>query len=180
MQSDVLNNLYEDILKHRSEHACGGYPYQHGSMLTALSASLKPSRILELGTGLGYGALCLALGAPTSKIDTIDQDDSHITDAKKNWELFSVHERIHSYHGKAEAILPTLETSYDIIFFDGYAPSLKFLIHFERLLKKDGVLLTANLFVKDPAGGRYVRQLNDKKRWTTGYFADTALSVKNI
>jgi predicted O-methyltransferase YrrM len=100
--------------------------------------------------------------------------------AQSYWEKFSVKDRITAYHGKAEAILPTLSGPYDFIFFDGYAPSLKFLVHFDRLLKIDGLLVTANLFVKDPKGGKYLRALNRPHKWQTAVFADTAISLKKF
>ncbi len=178
MYTDQLSAIFDDAQSHREEHRCGGYPYQHGDVLTALVAATNSQNILELGTGLGYTAACLALGNSASTIHTIDQDQSHLDTAQNNWKSLNLQERIKVYHGKAEAILPELTDEFDMVFFDGYAPSLKFLIHFERLLKKRGLLVTANLFVKDPLGGRYVRALKDNKKWQSGFFADTAVSVK--
>ncbi|HRN95851.1 MAG TPA: class I SAM-dependent methyltransferase [Candidatus Levybacteria bacterium] len=180
MKHKDLQTVFDASAIHRAEHTCGGYPYEYGSVLTALVAATKSQRILEFGTGLGYTAICLALGNDLAKIDTIDQDLSHIRIAQNNWKDFEVTERITAHHGKAEAILPTLQGSYDFIFFDGYAPSLKFLTPFDRLLKIGGTLVTANLFVKDPKGGKYLRALNRYIKWHTGTFADTAISVKKI
>lgn len=178
MYQTILETIFDNASTHRKDHQCGGYPYEHGYVLSALVASTLPERILEFGTGLGYTTACLALGNREATIDTIDQDDSHITMAKNNWEKLDIQHQIHTYHGKAEAILPELSGIYDLIFFDGYAPSLKFLVHFERLLKKRGLLVTANLFVKDPKGGKYLCALQNSKKWQTGIFADTAISAK--
>lgn len=177
---DLLHEIFEKSAIHRSEHKCGGYPYQHGDVLTALVSATKSKKILELGTGLGYTAACLAFGNVVNVVDTIDQDKSHLDTALDNWKSLNIEKQIKTYHGKAEAILPELNAQYDFIFFDGYAPSVKFLIHFERLLKINGTLVTANLYVKDPKGGKYVRALKDRKKWQTGFFADTAISVKIV
>lgn len=180
MQQDILDSIFQTALVHRADHLCGGYPYEHGDVLSVLAAATQSKRILEFGTGLGYTAACLALGNRAAIIDTIDQDDSHIVLATRHWETLGIQSQIIPYHGKAEAILPDLSPEYDLIFFDGYAPSLKFLIHFERLLKTGGLLVTANLFVKDPKGGRYMRALKNTKKWQSGFFADTAISIKRF
>ena len=98
--------------------------------------------------------------------------------AHKNWEKLGIPSQINSHYGKAEELLPKLFIQYDFIFFDGYAPSMKFLIHFERLLKKGGLLVTANLFLKDPKGGKYVRAVQNTRRWQSEFFADSVISVK--
>ena len=71
-----------------------------------------------------------------------------------------------------------MKIKYDFIFFDAYTPQMKMLLEFERLLKSGGVLVTANLFLRDPMGGKYLEKLNDENEWITGVFADTAISTK--
>lgn len=178
MKEPNLEKVFEDSLAHRAEHQCGGYPYEYGKILTSLVAATQAKNILEFGTGLGYTAICLAQGNENAHIDTVERDESHLAMAKKYWEIFHITHQITPHFGKAEVIIPELEKQYDLIFFDGYAPSLKFLEHYDRLLKVNGTLVTANLFVKDPKGGKYLRALNRYKKWHTGVFADTAISVK--
>lgn len=178
MKQANLQTIFDESAQHRAEHKCGGYPYEYGHILTALVAATNAKRILEFGTGLGYTALCLALGNDEAQVDTIERDEGHLEIAQNNWELFDLTDRITPHFGKAEVIIPALEEQYDLIFFDGYAPSLKFLVHYDRLLKINGTLVTANLFVKDPKGGKYLRALHRYKKWHTGVFADTAISVK--
>ena len=98
--------------------------------------------------------------------------------ANENWQELGVSDRITGYLEKAEVILPTLSGPYDLIFFDGHVPSLKFLIEFERLLKKDGLLVTANMFLRDATGGKYMRALGNHKKWQVGTFADTTVALK--
>lgn len=178
MNDTKLKLLFERSLKHQEEHHCGGHPYQHGDLLRLFVSLIKAKRVLELGTGLGYTAICLAQGLDFAQIDTIDRDELHLSLAEKNWEGFEVRDRIHPLFGKAEEVLPTLRPEYDLIFFDGYTPSMKFLLQFERLLKKDGLLITANMFLRDKTGGKYMRALQRTKRWITAVFSDTAVSVK--
>jgi len=68
-----------DLLKLRDQ-ADGSFQhanYESGLLLYALVRHFKPTRILEIGTGRGYGAFCMALalrdnGTPDGKIITLD------------------------------------------------------------------------------------------------------------
>lgn len=173
-----LDVIFQNAVKHRSTHGCGGYPYEYGDILSTVVTAVSASQVLEVGTGLGYTAACMVYGNPTVKIDTIDRDASHIDTAIGFWKKLGFENNITVYNEKAEAVLPQLNSQYDLIFFDAYVPQKKFFIQFERLLKKDGILFTANLFLRDSSGGTYLRKLKDESKWRTGVFADTAIAVK--
>ncbi len=173
-----IEELFDITAAHQKEHDCGGHPYQYGDVLTTLITALQPVRVLEVGTALGYTAACIARGSQGVFVETIDQDATHLEQARKYWNELHYSQQIEDYEGKAEEILPQLSDEYDLIFFDGYTPQLKFLPYFAKLLRKNGVLVTANLFLSDSKGGRYLTLLQDKEKWQTGVFADTALSVK--
>jgi predicted O-methyltransferase YrrM len=178
MQKKELIELFNLSLQHRAEHECGGYPYQHADVLALLLKISNAKKVLELGTGIGYSAAVMAGVSNDIHIDTIDQDDGHMEQAKKNWQKFGLSDRITPHVGKAEAILPELIGPYDLIFFDGHTPSMKFLIQFERLLKKGGILVTANMFLRDKNGGKYMRALQKIHRWQLATFSDTTIAVK--
>jgi predicted O-methyltransferase YrrM len=178
MLKEHLARFYQLAVMHREQHGCGGVPYEYGEMLSVFVAISGSKKILEVGTGIGYSTACLASGNEAAEIETIDQDELHLNLAKEQWELLGISESIKGLKGKAEDILPTLSNPYDFIFFDGYTPSMKFLIQFERLLTVGGVLITANLYLQDPSGGKYLSALRDEKKWRTGTFGDTAVSVR--
>ncbi|TGM58122.1 O-methyltransferase [Leptospira vanthielii] len=46
-----------------------------GAVLSHLVSLLKPSQVLELGTGLGYSTLWMALGSPNSQFVTVDRHE---------------------------------------------------------------------------------------------------------
>jgi caffeoyl-CoA O-methyltransferase len=46
-----------------------------GAVLHSLVSSWKPEEIWELGTGIGYSTLWMALGAPWAKIYTVDRNE---------------------------------------------------------------------------------------------------------
>lgn len=178
MTNTTLENIFEQSLSHRKEHECGGYPYEHADMLSLLIKLTNSKSILEFGTALGYTSAVMASTQKDVHIDTLDQDEDHLKIAKKNWEELGLSSQITSYLGKAEASLPGLPGPYDLIFFDGHTPSMKFLTQFERLLKKGGLLVTANMFLRDKTGGKYMRALQRHKKWQVGVFADTAIALK--
>lgn len=171
--------IFQACLEHRASHACGAYPYASGEVLALLSKTIEAKNILEIGTGLGYSALCLLAQSQESRIITIDQDESHVAFAKKYWQEQKVLNRIISYIEKAEDVLARLDEQFDLIFFDGYVPQMKMLLKFEKLIREDGLLITANLFLRDDKGGRYLNRLQDKRYWETGIFSDTAISVRS-
>lgn len=174
----TLQAIFEQSLTHRAEHSCGSYPYEHADVLNILLKVLNAHNVLELGTGLGYTAAVMASNNPTVHIDTIDKDSSHMEMAKKNWDELQITPQITPYTEKAEYVLPQLTKQYDLIFFDGYVPSMKFLIQFEKLLKKGGVLVTANMFLRDEKGGKYMRALQKARKWQVATFSDTTIAYK--
>jgi predicted O-methyltransferase YrrM len=164
---------------HQKDHHCGAYPYEDVAYLIDIIKSLKLNKILEVGTGIGFTAFCMTDISKDILVDTIDQDAEHLQIAKNMWTEFGVVQQIRSLSDKAEVILPTLSPPYDLIFFDAYAPQMKFYQHFVRLLKQGGILYSANLYLKDPTGGRYLKNLMNTYRWETKLFADTAISIKH-
>ncbi len=173
----VLDNLYQSSLEHRKTHSCGAVPYQNGMLLMDVVASANAKKILEIGSGVGFSTVCLALGNEEATVETIDKDPIHLALAKENCEKFDLEERVIFLETKAEEILPKLTGHYDLIFYDGFTPQKKFVAEFERLLRKGGILLSTNLFLSDPLGGGYLKLLQDSK-WNTKVTGDTAISVK--
>ncbi len=172
---EILENVYQSALEHRRIHGCGAVPYQDGKFLTGFVSSANAKKILEIGTGVGYSTVCLALGNSDAQIDTVDKDPSHISLAKQNIEKFGLN--VTFYETKAEEILPKLNGPYDLIFYDGFVPQKRFVAEFERLLKKSGILLSTNLFLSVPTGGGYLKLLQENS-WKTEVQGDTAISIK--
>ncbi len=109
----------------------------------------KPKRILEIGTAVGYSAICFARYAETCIIDTIELDEERAKEAIENIKKVGVDERINVIIGNAVEILPTLNFEYDIIFID--AAKSKYSIFLEqgiRLVKNGGIILADNVLYK--------------------------------
>jgi spermidine synthase len=68
---------------------------------------------------------------------------------------------------------------YNIIFFDGFAPTLEFLKEYERILKKDGILISANSHLSLSKTREYFEKLEDENKWKKlTSFGDTIIYQK--
>ena len=78
-----------------------------------------PKRILEIGTAVGYSAMCFSeFLTENGEIHTIERDLDRIQQAKINIRSVGVEDKIKIYEGDAVEILPTLTERYDMIFID--------------------------------------------------------------
>ncbi len=152
---------------HRSSHGCWAYPYDEGSRLGTIAAAIDARRVLELGTALGYTALWFAHGAPEATIDTIERDPDHVRLARSNIAAAAMSKRIVVHEGDFETILPRFSPGYDLVFFDGYAPTMPIMAQVKRLLADRGVLISANLTLGGGDGPAYRKALRDQNEWQT-------------
>jgi predicted O-methyltransferase YrrM len=135
--------------EHRESHGagCSVYPTSSGPLLSVLAAAVGAERILEVGSGLGYSALCLA-HASGGVVETIERDAEHVALAEETVTREGFGGRIRILRGRDADVLPGLEEPYDLIFSDGDPQEMPVdLEHFLRLLRPGGLLVSANLFL---------------------------------
>ena len=110
----------------------------------------KPKKILEIGTAVGYSAMCFSKYLQEDGIiDTIERDEERIAEAKVNIEKVGVAEKINILEGDAVEILPTLTGKYDMIFIDAAKGKYPFFLKEAlRMLEKNGVILADNILYK--------------------------------
>jgi len=89
-----------------------------GKLLSILARSRGAKRILEVGTAIGYGTLCLARGAPEARILTIDPDAERREQARGFLARAGVLERVELIDGEALQVLPRLEGPFDLVYVD--------------------------------------------------------------
>ncbi len=111
---------------------------------------IKPTKILEIGTAVGYSAICFSKYlAQNGRIDTIERDEERIIEAKKNIKEMELEDVIHIYEGDAVEILPTLKDKYDMVFIDAAKGKYPFfLAQALRLLNDDGIIFADNILYK--------------------------------
>ncbi|MCI9177737.1 MAG: O-methyltransferase [Clostridia bacterium] len=110
----------------------------------------EPQRILEIGTAVGYSAICFSEYLQEGgKIDTIEREIDRIVQAKQNIKKVQVEEKINIYEGDAVEILPTLKESYDVVFIDAAKGKYPFFLNEAmRMIKVDGVIIADNVLYK--------------------------------
>ena len=110
----------------------------------------KPKRILEIGTAVGYSAMCFSdFLDEDGSIDTIERDEERVKEAKINIEKVGVKEKINIYEGDAVEILPTLNEKYDAVFIDAAKGKYPFFLKEAlRMIKEDGVIFADNILYK--------------------------------
>ena len=111
---------------------------------------LKPTKILEIGTAVGYSAMCFSeFLADSGKIDTIERDLQRIQEAKINIKNVGVEDKINIYEGDAVEILPTLNDKYDVVFIDAAKGKYPFFLNQAlRMINKNGVIFADNILYK--------------------------------
>ena len=111
---------------------------------------VKPKRILEIGTAVGYSAMCFSEYLEDGGIiDTIERDEERIAEAKINIKNVGLEDKINIYEGDAVEILPTLNEQYDVTFIDAAKGKYPFFLKESlRMLKPNGVILADNILHK--------------------------------
>jgi predicted O-methyltransferase YrrM len=89
-----------------------------GRLLTLLARALGCRRILEIGTAIGYGALCLARGAAEARIVSIDLDPERLATARGYLEKGGVADRVELVQGAALEVLHQLQGPFDLAYID--------------------------------------------------------------
>ena len=90
-----------------------------GRLLAAFAHMLRPGRVLELGTYVGYSALCLAEGlAPGGVVHTIDHTPALAAIAQGYFAQAGLAHKIKQHVGQAVDIIPQLGGGFDLVFMD--------------------------------------------------------------
>ena len=111
---------------------------------------MKPERILEIGTAVGYSAICFSSYlSDDGMIDTIERDEERIKEAKVNIKNMDLENKIHIYEGDAVEILPTLNEKYDAVFIDAAKGKYPFFLKEAlRMIKPNGIIFADNILYK--------------------------------
>lgn len=119
-------------------------------VVSKILKEIKPKKILEIGTAVGYSAMCFSEYLQEGgKIDTIERDKERIIEAKENIKNVGVEDKINIYAGDAVEILPTLQENYDIVFIDAAKGKYPFFLSQAlRMINKDGIILADNVLYK--------------------------------
>lgn len=122
-ENEILRELRRKTDSERNDKQMLSGFYQ-GRLLSMLSRMIAPRRILEIGTFMGYSALCLAEGLTVDgKIITLDIDEETNRTANEFWAKTEYQNKIESILGNAGEIISTLDETFDLVFIDADKPS---------------------------------------------------------
>lgn len=122
-ESEVLAELREKTFSERSDKSMLSGFYQ-GRLLSLFSKLIRPRRVIEIGTYMGYSALCLAEGlSDDGKIITLDMNEETNRIAGEFWARTNLNDRIEGYLGDALEIIPKLDEIFDLVFIDADKPN---------------------------------------------------------
>ncbi len=142
----LLKEIEDFTLNHHDHSNMLSGPLQ-GKLLEMLSKIIKPKLILEVGTFVGYSALCLAKGLqPGGFLHTIELREEDADTAQNYFTKSSHFKQIILHRGNALEIIPTLNNEWDLIFID--ADKTNYINYYELSLphlKKGGVILADNV-----------------------------------
>ncbi len=111
---------------------------------------LKPNKILEIGTAIGYSAICFSKYLSESgRIDTIERDEERIAEARINIKDLKLEDKINIITGDAVEILPSLDEKYDAVFIDAAKGKYPFFLKEAiRMLSPKGIIIADNILYK--------------------------------
>ena len=118
--------------------------------ITKILQDVKPKRILEIGTAIGFSSICFSKYlSEDGRIDTIEIESLRVEQALENIQKVGVQDKIRVLEGDALDILPYLTEEYDVIFIDAAKGKyLEFFEHALRLSKKGGYIIADNVLYK--------------------------------
>ena len=121
---EYITSLYrpvnEDFGRFRAEAEADRVPIilpDTESLILNLLRIMKPQRILEIGTAVGYSASCFA-AVCDADITTVEVKEETAGIARANIDRFGFSERIEVLCGDGEEIVNNLDMQYDFVFID--------------------------------------------------------------
>ena len=143
---------------------------------------IKPFRILEVGTAIGYSAICFSKYlAEGGRIDTIEIESLRVEQALENIEKVGIMEKIRVLEGDALEILPYLTEEYDVVFIDAAKGKyIEFFEHALRLCKKGGYIIADNVLYKGMVQSDYNKHKQRTAVNKLRTFIDLVLENKNL
>ena len=150
---------------HPAAHMISGQV--QGQLLSLLSQMIHPKRILEIGTFVGYSALCLAKGlGEDGLLFTIEKREADHEIARTFFDRSEYADRIRALQGDATEVLSEIHESWDLVFID--ADKVNYTRYYELVLsrvRKGGWIIADNVFfhgeiLENPVKGKNAKAIS--------------------
>ncbi len=122
-ESTVLQDLRTHCYEHYADSSMLS-GFVQGRLLSMFSYMIRPKVVLEIGTYLGYSAICFAEGlADGGKVITLDIQPETNAVAKSYAAKTKYADQIEFHLGEAATIIPSLPETFDLVFIDADKPN---------------------------------------------------------
>ena len=122
-ESEILQELRKHCYEHYEDKAMLS-GFVQGRVLSMFSNMIRPKVVLEIGTYLGYSALCFAEGlADGGKVITLDIQEDTNKVARAFVEKSAYADKIEFLLGFGTDIIPNLSETFDLVFIDADKPN---------------------------------------------------------
>jgi len=168
-EDDLLNQIELETRLYPESHMLSGTV--QGKFLEIISKLLNPAYILEIGTFLGYSALCLAKGLKDGgELHTLEKDERSASVARENFKKSKTENKIILHTGNALELLNKIDKPWDLVFID--ADKTGYIDYYNALLPKlksgclilaDNVLFHGQVFEEEVKGksAKAIQAFND-------------------
>ncbi len=165
----------DEVLHEIADHTYKNHPHSdmlsghwQGKFLELISCMVKPGRILEIGTFMGYSALCLAKGLLNGgQLHTIELRKEEGAIALQNFHKAKATDKIILHLGNALEIIPSIREEWDLVFID--ADKVNYKAYYELVLpsvRPGGFILADNMLfhgevLKNPLSGKNAKAIHE-------------------
>ena len=154
LYAEKFSSKEEELLHEIAEHTYKNHPHANmlsghvqGKFLAFISSLLKPMRILEIGTFVGYSALYLSKGLQKGgRLHTIELRAEDAATATENFRRANALDKIILHTGNALDIVPSLNETWDMVFID--ADKTNYSNYYKLVLpnvRKEGLIIADNV-----------------------------------
>jgi caffeoyl-CoA O-methyltransferase len=176
--SERYTSSEETLLKEIADFTYNHHPHSNmlsghlqGKLLEMISCMIRPKRILEIGTFVGYSALCLAKGlTDDGQLHTSELREEDAKRAQSYFDRSISKEKIILHLGNALKTIDELNETWDLVFID--ADKENYTNYFNRIFSKvkpggfilaDNVLFHGHVLEKEIKGKnpKAIQQFND-------------------
>jgi caffeoyl-CoA O-methyltransferase len=176
--SERYTSSEETLLKEIADFTYNHHPHSNmlsghlqGKLLEMISFMIRPKRILEVGTFMGYSALCLAKGLTgDGQLHTLELREEDAKRAQSYFDRSIFKEKIILHLGNALKTIDELNETWDLVFID--ADKENYTNYFNRIFSKvrpggfilaDNVLYHGHVLEKEIKGKnpKAIQQFND-------------------
>lgn len=176
-ENDLLQELRRECFEHFPDSSMLSGFYQ-GRVLSMLAKMIRPNVVLEIGTYLGYSALCFAEGlAEGGRIITLDINEETNKVARSYAERSPFAAQIDFRLGEAAEIIPSLPETFDLVFID--ADKTNYSNYYDLVFKK---LREGGFIVADNVlwSGKVLLDEKDESAQALHDFNEKVLSDKRV